>query len=273
VHFVVLGGAIFLAAPRGEDPRAVALSSASLAALERAQATRDGVAALSPEKAREVRARAIEDELLYREALRLGLDRGDPIVRQRIIQKLLLLVEDLGGASRPPTEAELRAFYAADPGRVRLPPSYHFVHVFASRPEALPDAASLATTGAPSGGEPFPYARDVTASRDEIARLYGPAFADAVTAMTPDAFGPPVASSFGWHRVRLVERREGRVPAFEEVRRALELDYALAKREEVVGAYLRKTAAAYAITLDGKPVTDFAPTLRVAVRADTSAED
>jgi hypothetical protein len=45
---------------------------------------------------------------LYREALRLGLDVGDPIVRQRLIQKVLFVAEDLGGATRTPREAEPR---------------------------------------------------------------------------------------------------------------------------------------------------------------------
>jgi peptidyl-prolyl cis-trans isomerase C len=273
-HFAVLGGAIFAAAPRRQDPRTVEVSGAGLAAVERAQAARDGAGGLSADKKHEVDARTIEDEILYREGVRLGLDRGDPIVRQRVIQKLLLLVEDLGGASRPPTEAELQAFFDGDPTRWRLPPSYHFIHVFASRADALPQAASLAASGVPTGGEPFPYSREVTGSRQDIARLYGPSFADAVADLVPGAsFSEPLASSFGWHRVRLVERQPGRVPRFEEVRRSIELDYAMSLRERVVGAYLKKTASEYSITVDGRALTGFVPTRRVAVRSDPSAED
>src|SRR5438105_4030229 len=96
LHFVVIGAVIFAVAPKREDPRRVEVSSAQLHAFESSQALRDGVAALDPARAHEVQSRAIEDEVLYREAVRLGLDRDDAIIRQRLIQKLLLLVEDLG---------------------------------------------------------------------------------------------------------------------------------------------------------------------------------
>ena len=274
LHFLVLGGAIFALAPRPPDARHVSVSGAGLAALERAEATRRGVATLSPEAAQEVRSRTIEDELLYREALRLGLDREDPIIRQRLGQKLLLLVEDLGGASRAPTDDDLKAFFDADPARWRLPASYHVIHVFATRADALPPDGALQGAGVPAAGEPFPYSRDLTSSRDELASVYGPTFADAIAAMAPgDAYSRPIASTFGWHRARLVERHEGRIPRFEEVKQSIALDYVLARRERIVGAYLEKTATEYTIDIDGRPLTGFVPTRRVAVRSDPSAED
>jgi hypothetical protein len=274
LHFVVLGAVIFALAPRREDPRRIDVDSASLAALEHAQAKRDSTAQLSPDKTREVDARAIEDEVLYREALRLGLDRDDPIIRQRLVQKLLLLVEDMGGASRPPSDADLRAYFEREPWRWRLPPRVHFVHVFAARRERLPDSGALPEGGVPAAGEPFPYPRDVTSSKEDLARVYGDAFAAAAFDLEPGgAWSAPMASSFGWHRVRVVEREAGRVPTFEESRSAIVLDYTLDRREQVVGAYLTKTVGGYEIDVDGKPLRGFHATRRVAVRADPSAED
>jgi peptidyl-prolyl cis-trans isomerase C len=273
LHFLLVGGAIFALSPRREEPRRIDVSSAGLAARERAQASRDAVSALAPEKAREVDSRAIEDEVLYREALRLGIDRDDPIVRQRVIQKLLLLVEDMGGASRAPTDGELRAYFERDPSRWRLPPRLHFVHVFTARRESLPAAEVLPASGVPAAGDAFPYPRDVTGSKEELARVYGGAFAGAAFDSGEGAWSAPIASSFGWHRVRVALREPGRVPAFEEARHAIELDYAMEKREAIVGAYLKKTVGAYEVDIDGKPLVGFVPTRRVAVRADPSAED
>src|SRR5262245_9322683 len=96
VRFLAIGAVIFALAPRRDDARHVAIDASTLGALEQAQAARDGVPALSDERRREVDARAIEDEVLYREGLRLALDRNDPLIRQRVIQKLLLLEEDMG---------------------------------------------------------------------------------------------------------------------------------------------------------------------------------
>jgi hypothetical protein len=273
VHFVVLGALLFAVAPRREDPRRVDVSGDALAAFERAQAARDGVPALTAARAKEVDARAIEDEILYREALRLGLDRDDPIIRQRLIQKLLLLVEDMGGASRAPTEAELRAYFTKDPARFVLAPRVRFVHVFAARREALPATEGLAPAGVPVAGEPFPFPREVRASKDELVRAYGDGFAGAVLALSPGAWSAPIASSFGWHRVRLDERDGARVPSFEEARSAIAFDYALDTRADVIGDYVKKTVSDYRIDVDGKPLAGFTPTRRIAVRTDPSAED
>src|SRR5688572_17333638 len=114
-HFFLIGGCIFAVSPSPEGGREIHIEPSLLAALRDAEARRLGKPALSPEEARNVDARAIEDELLYREALRLRIDEGDAIVRQRLLQKLLVLAEDMEGASRPLTDDELRACLARSP--------------------------------------------------------------------------------------------------------------------------------------------------------------
>lgn len=84
----------------------------------------------------------------------MALDKGDPIVRERLIQKLLLLVEDVGGASRPPTDADLRAYFDATRAQWRRPERVHFVHVFATTKAKLPGLARGAATG---GANPFQF--------------------------------------------------------------------------------------------------------------------
>lgn len=276
VHFAVLGGALYALAARSEakERRVVELDPAVLGELRDAQAKKLGVETLSEDGRREIDGRAIEDELLYREALRLRLDRDDPIVRQRLVQKLLLLVEDLGGASRDPSREELRAYFEASRERWRRPSRYHFVHVFAARPEALPPAEAIAgAVTAPRAGEPFPYPRDVTSSRDEVARLFGAAFAESLVALSEGQVSEPLRSPLGWHRVRLIERVAGAPATFEEVEKDVHLDYLLTKREEVVGAYLTQTAASYDVRIGGAPLRGFVPTRRVAARTEGSAED
>src|SRR5438874_5332860 len=154
---MAIGGVMFALSSRRQDPRHRHIDATSLDAFERAQAAREGVTSLAPEKRKEVDARAIEDEILYREGIRLGLDREDPIVRQRVIQKVLLLAEDLGGASRTPSDAELHAYFTAHPERFEIAARVHFAHVFASSENALPPVASLAPDGIPVAGEAFAY--------------------------------------------------------------------------------------------------------------------
>jgi hypothetical protein len=271
-QFTAIGALLFALAPR-ETARRVDLTSATLATMRVAEAKRANTA-LDAAKAHEVDARAIEDEILYREALRMSLDKGDPLVRQRLVEKLLLLVEDLGGASRPPSDGELRAYFEETRDAWRRPPQVHFVHVFARTMAALPrqDALDPAARTAPALGDAFPYARDVTATKAEVARLYGTDLVDQLERQD-GAWSDPVASSFGWHRVRVVEQLPGAPATFEEVRKELELDFVLARRERVVGGYLERLAAQYDVRVDGKPIGRFTPTRRVALRVDPSAED
>jgi hypothetical protein len=272
LHFALIGGGIFLIAPGPK--RRIDLSSRSLATLRAAEATRLGRAGLDEQRAREVDARTVEDELLYREALRLQLDRDDPIVRQRLIQKLLLRVEDLGGAARPPGEAERHAYFEAHRDQFRRPERIHFVQVFAARKEALPPLDALAPDArtAPPLGEALPYPREATATAAEITRTLGAALAGAL-AHAGSGWSEPVRSPLGWHRVRVVERLPGGPATYDEARRDFELDLLLARREQIVGGYLRKLAASYDLRIDGKPLRGYVPTRRIAVRADPSAED
>ena len=274
VHFVVIGGALYALASRSGDRSSVELDPALLDTLRVAQARKLGVPSLSEDGRREVDGRAIEDEILYREALRIGLDKGDPLVRQRLVQKLLLLVEDLGGASRQPTEAELVAYHAASRERWRTPARYRFVHVFAAERESLPAAEVIADAEeAPAAGEPFPYPRLATSSREEIVRTFGAPFAEAVSALRPGEVSLPVRSQYGWHRVRLLAQVDGALAPFSEVRQDVLLDYLLERRERVVGEYLKETVARYDVRVGGTPLRGFIPTRRVAARSEESAED
>ena len=151
VQFVAIGALVFaFARPPTRATTTISLSRAYIASLDAAQAQRIGVAALPEVREREVERRAIEDEVLYREALRLGLDRDDAVVRQHLVQKMLLLAEDLGGASQEPTSADVAAYFERTRDRWRLAESVHFVHVFATRRDtllALGDAVRAAPVG------------------------------------------------------------------------------------------------------------------------------
>jgi hypothetical protein len=274
VHFIAIGSAIFALAPRPPDDRRIEISRAELAIVEAAEASRHGARSLEPAKAAEVAARVIEDRMLFTEGVRLGLDRGDPIIQQRVVQKVLLLAESLGGATREPTRDELRAEYALVAPRYRQPPIYRVMHVFAARREDLPPASALGGPALPNVGEPFPLPRDTRATHDDFHRAYGAAFADAVAELAPSSqYSEPVASSFGWHRIRVVDIAPERVQSFEEVERQVAFDVVLRRRQQTVRRFLDATAARYEIFVDGARLTGFRPNLRLARHESASGED
>ena len=260
LQFLVLGGLIFLLAPRATPSRDIELDSRSLAALREAQVQRLGRAALDGDEARQVDARAIEDEILYREALRLGLDRDDNVVRQRLIQKVLFLAEDLAGVTATPSEAELRAFFDATRAQWTRPARVRFVHVYAGpagreRLAGLRDSAIAASTAAPGEapdlGDPFPLPRSTTASHDDLVAEFGAGFADAVFSLRPGTWSAPIASRHGWHLVEVLDHVEAGAATYDEVRGRLPLTYLVARKKRATADFLRQAATRYRITLDG----------------------
>ncbi len=188
---------------------------------------------------------ALDEEILYREALRLGLDRDDAIVRRRLAQKLTFILED-AGASGPPSGAEVEEYYARHAERYRRPGRTTFDHVFLSgdgRADPAGDAAALLgelPAGGDSGddawqrlGDPFMLARGYAdRSHREIAGLFGRAFADAVAELPVGGWNGPVESTYGVHLVRVNGRTPPRAPALAEVRDRVAADLREDRRRE-----------------------------------------
>lgn len=206
-------------------------------------------------------AERVEEEILYREALRLGLDREDIIVRRRLAQKLSFLNDDVT-ADKEPTEDELRAFHGANAARYAEPAFISFEQVYfspdqrGSRIDASVQALldDLAQHGGdpPSGaGDPFMLpARNVAAPLDIVARDYGRPFADALRALPQGRWSGPVESAFGVHVVRVSERRGDRAAPFDAVRDRVREDYIAERRRKRHDAWVARLRAQYDVTVD-----------------------
>ena len=185
---------------------------------------------------------ALDEEILYREALRLGLDRDDAIVRRRLAQKLTFILEDAGDAG-PPSETEIEEYYARHAERYRRPGRTTFDHVFLSgdnRADPAGDAAALLAdvrAGEDGGwrrlGDPFMLARTYADRSDQqIAGLFGGRFAEAVSGLPMDDWSGPVQSTYGMHLVRVHGRTASHAPALAEVQDRVVADLREQRRRE-----------------------------------------
>ena len=162
------------------------------------------------------------EEVLYREALRLGLDEGDPVVRRRLATKM----DELAGAEvelARPTEDQLREWYRANGGAYETGGALDFAQAYFPTEEA---AIAALTQDSPQG-EPISLPRNVAEQDGEyVERLFGSQFAEGLLQLvaSPEWQGP-VSSGFGWHLVRLTRREEGKVPPFGDVRERVERDW------------------------------------------------
>ena len=219
----------------------------------------------------------LKEELLYREALAMGLDRDDAIVRRRMAQKMDFLTQDIAAAVAPDDPA-LRKFFQENPARYARAPRISFRHVFFSkerRGEKLESAANEALTSLGKGandeamGDPFlgEYAfKDVNA--DEIAAALGRDFAEKVALMPAgENWQGPVASSYGLHLVRVSGRAEPQAVAFESVRDAVARDLSDERRLTANQDFLQRLKTRYRVTVDEPALKNAAaPSTKTATR-------
>jgi len=145
LQFFIIGAAIFAMTPSSQSTT-IHITADEIGEKLAAQARRDGAPFLTRDRVDEVIARIRDDAVLYREGLRLGLDKNDHIIEERVIQKVLALSEELGGASAPVTGAALEAHFEDTKVRWRSPAQWHFTHVFvrSDHEEELPQLLAKA---------------------------------------------------------------------------------------------------------------------------------
>jgi peptidyl-prolyl cis-trans isomerase C len=208
----------------------------------------------------------VQQEILYREALAMGLDKDDEIVKRRMAQKMEFLVEDVA-AARAPAPEELRAWYAQQSAQFALASRVSFRHLYFSpdrrgaraRDDAAAALAQLQgqaedTPLAKSLADPFmfqDYYRD--RAPDYVGKEFGPHFAQAVEDLPPGSWQGPIESGFGWHLVYVDTVIPGRVPAFEEIEAEVRAAWLTAQKASAWAKAYKDMRAAYTVLLPGPP--------------------
>ena len=179
----------------------------------------------------------IDEEIFYREALKLGLDRKDEIVRRRLVQKYEFLQQDLSTPTDP-TDAQLSDYYRQHLAQYQIPERVTFTQVYFSadhrgelgaRTAAEALASSLNRRGitrAVEQGDRFAGPNDFTArSHQELMRVFGEeGLAHDIFGVERKRWSTPLRSGYGWHTVYVSAREPARQAAFAEVRDQLQRD-------------------------------------------------
>ena len=239
VQFFLIGAVLFALYSMVAPPRPHAPGS-------RIELTKDDLAQMdigwrskwqrppTPAEWRDLIDEKVREEVLYREAVAMGLDQDDVIVRRRMGQKLEFLLEDVS-ALRDPTTAELKAWFQLNASQFALPGRVTFCHVYfspdargrqagaaaAQTLAALKGRTSCASSNAAALGDPFPD-QNYYAERtpDEVASVFGTDFSKSLFRLRPGHWQGPIESGLGWHLVMIEALSPGRLPTFDEVDRA-----------------------------------------------------
>jgi hypothetical protein len=208
----------------------------------------------------------VREEILYREALALGLDRDDTIVKRRLAQKMEFLAEDIASL-RDPTDGELRDWFAKNSRRFTLLPRASFRHLYFSfdrrgqraRDDATHVLQGLAGkpgdwSGATALADPFMY-QDYYGDRsfDQLATEFGPPFAQSVVRLPPHSWQGPIESGYGWHLVWVDTITSSRVPPFEEIEAEVKAQWVSDQRAEVKRKAFDAMRARYTVVLPKTP--------------------
>ncbi len=202
----------------------------------------------------------IQEEIFYREALALGLDRDDIVIRRQLRLKMQFISEDFAPRTEP-AEDELRAFLAEHADRFRVPSRISFTQVYLSpdrRGEnAWADAERLriALIGGRSdpaaAGDPFLLEQDYRdLAAPDVERLFGQAFAASIAEFPLRHWSGPVASGYGLHLVLVRERTPARLPDLAEVRAAVATEWRAVRQKEANRAFYQALRGRYQVTIE-----------------------
>ncbi len=203
-------------------------------------------------------AQWLEDEVLYREALTLGLDDGDLIVRRRLVQKMRQLLET-GVDVAEPSEADLRAWIDAHAGRYGGMARISLDHVFLSRSLRTGSLAEVveqigtqlrsgAVTDLTTLSDPHPAGTQLTQrSARELESLFGTALIAPLGELPLDRWEGPLPSALGFHFVRIRERQT-QTPDYVGMRERAQRDYLVEHRREGTRLALDALKARYGLS-------------------------
>jgi hypothetical protein len=204
----------------------------------------------------------VREEVFAREAVALGLDKDDTIIRRRLRQKLEFVSEDVA-AQAEPTEEQLRAYLQAHPDTFRGDYRFTFTQVYLDpqrrganlRRDAARVLAQLRRSGAKVDpatlGDSLMLENEFKAlTASEVVKQFGEKFAAALGEMTTGQWHGPIESGFGMHLVLVSERTGGSLPALEDVRAAVRREWTNARRMEANEKFYQTLLQRYTVTIE-----------------------
>ncbi len=268
LHFVLIGAAIYLlygafAEPLPEtDDKNIVVTAAEIEWMQTSWQKRWN----RPPTDRELDGlvqQYIRETVLYREALTMGLNQHDQVIRRRLAQKLEFLAKDLV-ALTPPTDEELQAYFDKHRERYQAPVLYTFTQVYIDPDKrgdtTLDHAAAIKAKLIAEGdaiedpgalGDDF-MLQNYYPQKDgsEIQKLFGGGFTDSLTELAPEKWHGPVLSGYGTHLVYVHNVIEPPAPVFAEVLERVTQDWRMQRSEELNEQFYTTLRDTYTVVIE-----------------------
>lgn len=240
LHFLLLGALVFIAANWLDQSQEDELLASQASFLEFLQYRNKGAGSSSVEQLlndltdaqkQVLWSKHLEEEVLYREALKLGLDKKDYVIKQRLIQKMGYLLETSDTQVAPFSQVELNAYFQRNRERYYVPATVTFSHVFIGSSQVdgnemakklqqqLNQQRVLFEQASRFGDRFLYYTNYINRDMEFIASHFGHNFASQVFTLRPaeQQWQGPLVSDHGWHLVLLAQSNRGFTPTLEAI--------------------------------------------------------
>ncbi len=261
LHFLVLGVGLFVLYAHvnenvGAAPHRIVVDEAEVLRLAE-QFQRTWMRSPTGQELEGLTEDFVKEEILYREALALGLDQDDLVIRRRMRQKMEFLNADLV-EQQIPSEAELQAYLNAHPDKFRRPARFSFQQVFLAKQSAAAaqhKAAALLTRLEAASESAWQELADPTllppvlanVSARDIAVTFGTELAETIVGAPANRWSGPYESEFGLHLVRVTERTRASLPALTEIRALVEREWANERRQQANERFYQALRERYSV--------------------------
>ena len=210
---------------------------------------------------------SIREQVLSREAVAIGLDEGDPVLRRRLAQKMDFLFKDLSEITEP-SDDELKIYFQNNLDTYEIPGKVSFIQIYFNTDkreveEAAEEIRLLVEKLNASDGIP----RDVSALGDrsllqadfsnrtlkEIKVEFGPNFANEVWSQPFREWQGPIPSGYGFHAVYIYERVDKILPEFKDLQERIRADWLADKQRDLARKAYDELRRRYRVLVEGMP--------------------
>ena len=264
LHFLLIGALLFVYYGLTRDltesaPKRIHLSAAQVAQLK-ANFQRSRLREPSPDELAALIEAQLREEVFYREALAMGLDQDDPLVRRRLRMKFEFILEDL--SAQNVSDEKLIEFFNTEASRFQREAQIAFFQVYVDhtrREDAEADALALldelkgGADPASLGDATLLAARYPLTPTDIVSRDFGREFVAEIGQLPTGKWQGPIASPFGYHLVFVEDRVDALLPDFTDVRDTVLREYLAQQRKTQLDAVYQRLREDYEITVETMP--------------------
>lgn len=262
VHFLIIGAGLFLLfsftnGPAGDKLNRIVVTSGQVEQMIE-NFSRTWMRPPTKEEMAGLIEDYLRDEIYYREAVAMGLDKDDSSIRRRMRQRLEFILEDIS-ALADPSDEQLTAFMQEHKDNFHIEPRISFRQIYLNpdkRHDMVGDAEKIliklrAGIDAVALGDRIMvgYKFDL-ASESEVERIFGESFSRQILKLEPSGWVGPFFSGLGGHLVMVSERRDGRMPELAEVRAIVERDWIVQRRKELEDDCFRRFLERYEVVIE-----------------------